>query len=61
MKDGCCHHNKWMGLFYAAFGVFFLVANLVPAHMEVLKYWPVFLIVGGLLKAFHEGFSKFLK
>lgn len=48
-NDVCC--NKVSGLLMAAFGVFFLVGNLVPHHMDVLRFWPIFLIVAGLLKA----------
>ena len=55
-KEEC--HSKCRGIFIAAFGIFALVGNLVPEHMAVWQYWPVFLIVGGVLKAYHYGFCK---
>jgi thiosulfate reductase cytochrome b subunit len=51
MKRGeLCHHKCW-GFLLSAFGVFFLIANLVPSH-GILCYWPVFLIAAGVLKAY---------
>ena len=51
MKRGeLCHHKCW-GFLLAAFGVFFLIANLVPDR-EMLNYWPIFLIAAGLLRAY---------
>lgn len=38
------------GLLIAAFGVFFLIGNLCPQPMQVLKFWPIFLIAAGALK-----------
>lgn len=46
-----CHHKCW-GLLIAGFGVFFLIANLLPATREIRQYWPIFLIAAGLLKAY---------
>lgn len=43
--------QKRKGLFIAAFGVFFLIGNLVPNREQVLAFWPIFLIVGGLMRA----------
>ena len=43
-----CHH-KCYGLLVAAFGVFFLIANLVPDR-GMLAYWPIFLIAAGLMR-----------
>jgi hypothetical protein len=42
-------HMVW-GILLSLFGVFFLVGNLV--NEEILKYWPLFLIVAGAYKAF---------
>jgi hypothetical protein len=52
MKKDESNHQKCWGLFWASFGVFFLIANLVPEHLCVIKFWPIFLIVGGLMKAY---------
>jgi hypothetical protein len=47
------HHNHFgWGILIAAFGVFSLIANLVPCHYGVMKFWPIFLIVAGLYKTF---------
>ena len=44
------HPHTAKGLWLAAFGVFFLVANLVPNGC-IMKFWPIFLIIAGLYKA----------
>lgn len=49
MKKCDLSHNKCWGLLTAAFGVFFLVANLVPSY-AMLHYWPIFLIAAGVLR-----------
>lgn len=43
------HHMAW-GMLVALFGVFFLIANLVPEQQAMLKFWPIFLIAAGVLK-----------
>ncbi len=49
LMHGHCAHIAW-GILLAAFGVFFLIANLV--NREILCFWPIFLIVAGGLKAY---------
>lgn len=51
MTKGELCHNKCWGVLLAAFGVFFLISNLLPHH-GIRHYWPIFLIAGGLLKAY---------
>ncbi len=50
-RMGLSHYNHvaW-GVLIAAFGVFFLIANLVSR--EILCFWPIFLIIAGGLKVF---------
>jgi hypothetical protein len=50
-------HNKCWGLLIAAFGTFFLVANLIPSH-AMMRYWPVFLIAAGIMKMHCGSCSK---
>ena len=54
MKKGELCAQKCWGFLIAAFGAFFLIANLVPSR-EMLCYWPIFLISAGLLKAYCGG------
>ncbi|MCH9621446.1 MAG: hypothetical protein S4CHLAM20_08660 [Chlamydiia bacterium] len=44
-------HRKCGGLLLAAFGVFFLISNLVPHH-GIIRYWPIFLIAAGVCKCY---------
>lgn len=51
MKKGehhYCSHMGW-GFIVAAFGVFFLISNFLP-YTDLLRYWPIFLIVAGVYK-----------
>ncbi len=39
------------GILVALFGVFMLISNLVPGGSDMLRFWPLFLIAAGAIKA----------
>ncbi|MBM3201111.1 MAG: hypothetical protein FJZ56_01720 [Chlamydiae bacterium] len=44
------HSHRFWGLLLTTFGVFALIANMLP-DSGIWCYWPIFLIVAGIFKS----------